>query len=173
MDSNIMNNGIILITHAPLASAMLDCVSHVYGYVPENILPMNVHRDDSTAFIHKTIMAWIENKSYDGYLILNDLYGASPFNIAKSFVDNYPLMQNKLRKITTMPPLLMLTGLSLPMLMKSVCHQNLPLEEMAHKALDGIIQCSTLLQKSIITTNNASNLNQNLNSENILNSCKT
>jgi mannose PTS system EIIA component len=137
-------NGIILLVHAPLASAMLDCVSHIYGYTPDNILAVNVNGDDSQANIHKNIQNWMAEKNYQGYLILNDLYGASPFNIAKNFVDKHFSIAN----INT--PLLMLTGLSLPMLMKAICHQNLSVHEMAQKALDGVIQCTSMLQQQLL-----------------------
>lgn len=141
-------NGIILLVHAPLAGAMLDCVSHIYGYVPDNILAVNVYGDDTQQSIHKTMQNWIEEKKYDGCLILNDLHGASPFNIGKAFIDKYQISSSN--HIQTFIPLIMLTGLSLPMLMKAICHQNLPINDMAIRSLDGVLQCSTMVKKQLI-----------------------
>jgi PTS system ascorbate-specific IIA component len=141
-------NGIILLAHAPLSSAMLDCVSHIYGYVPDNILAVNVHGDDTQQSIHKNMQIWIEEKKFDGYLILNDLHGASPFNMGKTFIEKYQF--NFSNHIQTVLPLIMLTGLSLPMLMKAICHQNLAINEMATRSLDGVLQCSTMLKKQLL-----------------------
>jgi PTS system ascorbate-specific IIA component len=141
-------NGIILLVHAPLASAMLDCVSHIYGYVPDNILAVNVHGDDTQQSIHKSIKLWIEEKRYDGYVILNDLHGASPFNMGKAFIEKYQF--NFSNHIHAVLPIIMLTGLSLPMLMKSICHQNLPVNEMAIRSLEGVLQCSSMLKKQLV-----------------------
>ncbi len=141
-------NGIILLVHAPLATAMLDCVSHIYGYVPDNILTVNVYGDDTQQSIHKTMQNWIEEKKYDGCLILNDLHGASPFNMGKAFIDKYQF--NSSNHIQTFLPLIMLTGLSLPMLMKAICHQNLPVNDMAVRSLDGVLQCSAMVKKQLI-----------------------
>jgi len=147
-------NGIILLVHAPLASAMLDCISHIYGNIPDNILPIDIHGDEPQGLVHNTINAWINHKKYDGYLILNDLYGASPFNIGKNFIDKYQLKQTNYNSINTAPSILMLTGLSLPMLMKSMCHQRLKLEDMAQKSLEGILQCSSIIKNQINTNIN-------------------
>src|SRR5687767_7551091 len=84
-------NGIIILAHANLASAMLDCVSHIYGYMPENIIAIDVKGDEQTHNIHSKMTNWINTTQYDGYLILNDLYGASPFNMGKSFIEKYDL----------------------------------------------------------------------------------
>ncbi len=148
-------NGIILLLHAPLASAMLDCVSHIYGYTPDNILALNVNGDDSQAGIHKTMQNWMNEKNYQGYLILNDLYGASPFNMAKNFIDKHFSVTN----VNT--PLLMLTGLSLPMLMKAICHQNLSVHEMAQKVLDAVTQCTTMLQQQLLKDTLVFNIKDN------------
>jgi mannose PTS system EIIA component len=155
-------NGIILLTHAPLASALLDCVNHIYGYKPENMIAINVQGDDTQNLINAKIEDWMHEKQYDGYLILNDLYGASPFNMAKNFLDknkNKDKDKDKDKDNKINPDIMLISGVNLPMLMKCVCHQNLPLEQMAQKSLDAILQCSTMLRQASISVTQPNNAN--------------
>ncbi len=135
-------NGILLLVHDPLGSAMLQCLKHIYGSIPDNILTIDVNDKDSKQLIHQRMHIWMKHKNYNGYLIINDLYGASPFNIGQSFINNLCHENNPYNVI-------MLTGLSLPMLIKAICHKNSPLEDMANKSLEGILNCSKLIKQDI------------------------
>lgn len=73
----------------------------------------------------KILEAQQQLKQYDqgqGVLILNDITGATPFNIAKQ------VESDSVRIIT---------GLNLNMLLRALTYQNLPLQELAEKTREG------------------------------------
>ncbi|KAF1028939.1 MAG: PTS system mannose-specific EIIAB component [Burkholderia plantarii] len=116
--------GILIIAHAPLATALRDCISHIYGGLPARIGSIDVLPDsDPTqvmAFAHAELARLREE---NGVLVLTDVYGATPANIAGQFA--------KLDGVRV------LAGVNLPMLVRAVCYRTTPLETLVEKALAG------------------------------------
>lgn len=71
--------GILIIAHAPLATALRDCISHIYGGVPARIGCIDVLADSDPSqvmgFAHAEIARLREE---NGVLVLTDMYGATP-----------------------------------------------------------------------------------------------
>jgi len=72
---------IILVMHEPLGHAFEACAEHVLGAKPE-LQVFDIAADDSTDEKVQALLACMRSASSDGTLILCDIYGATPFNIA-------------------------------------------------------------------------------------------
>ncbi|MFZ1712177.1 MAG: PTS fructose transporter subunit IIA [Nitrosomonas sp.] len=116
--------GILIVTHEPLGSSFLDCIEHILGKLPPQLVNYTItpQADPDKEIVElKTILLTLDQGS--GVLILTDLYGATPTNIASKL-----LQDGKVE---------CLTGLNLPMLLRAVQYQHKPLMEMISHALSG------------------------------------
>lgn len=115
--------GILIVAHAPLASALRECISHIYGGCPARIGALDVAPDQDTSELLKTAHERVEHlREVNGVLVLTDLFGATPSNIAARLVA---------------PDVRVLAGVSLPMLIKAVCYRSVPLDTLVDKVLAG------------------------------------
>jgi PTS system ascorbate-specific IIA component len=116
--------GILIIAHAPLASALKECVAHIYGGLPARIGAIDVLPDcdpaQVVAFAHSEIERLREE---NGTLVLTDMFGATPANIAS--------------RLATLPGVRVLAGVNLPMLVRGVCYRTCDLDLLVEKALAG------------------------------------
>ena len=116
--------GILIIAHAPLATALRDCLAHVYGGCPVHIGTLDVLPDCDPALVVQQATSQLESlREENGALVLTDMFGATPSNIAS--------------KLAALPEVRVLAGVNLPMLVRAVCYRTLPLEALADKALAG------------------------------------
>jgi len=116
--------GILIVTHQPLGSSLLDCIEHILGKLPPLLINYTIAPQadpDKEIANLQTILPTLDQGS--GVLILTDLYGATPANIASKL-----LQDGKVE---------CLTGLNLPMLLRAAQYQNQPLMEMIDKVLSG------------------------------------
>lgn len=125
--------GILLVTHNGLGDSLVDCVGHVMGSVPSHIRSLSVLASDNPQLKEAEGRALIEQiDSGKGVLILCDVYGATPANIAMRLCQ-----PGRVEGVA---------GVNLPMLLRvSVCSRNRPLAEMAQRALDGGRECIVLM----------------------------
>ncbi len=120
--------GILLITHNGLGDSLVDCVRHVMGDVPPNIRVLSVLADDDPQCMEdegRTLIAELD--SGKGVLLLTDLFGATPSNIA--------------RRLYRAGSVEGVAGVNLPMLLRAVCYSSKPLAEVAQKVLDSGRNC--------------------------------
>lgn len=116
--------GILIVAHAPLASALRDCLTHIYCGLPSRIGAIDVLPDTDPATVAALARNEIERlKEDNGTLVLADLYGATPSNIAS--------------RLATLPDVRVLAGVNLPMLLRAVCYRNTPLDMLVEKTLAG------------------------------------
>ncbi len=116
--------GILIIAHAPLATALRDCVAHIYGGLPARIGGIDVLPDCDPAEVILEAQAEIDRlREENGALVLTDMYGATPANIACRLADS--------------PGVRVLAGVNLPMLVRAVCYRDAPLDQLVEKALMG------------------------------------
>jgi len=116
--------GILIIAHAPLASALKECVAHIYGGLPARIGVIDVLPDSDPAQVAALAHREIERLREDnGMLVLTDMYGATPANIAS--------------RLTALPGVRVLAGVNLPMLVRGVCYRGCELDTLVEKALAG------------------------------------
>lgn len=110
--------GILVISHEPLGTALLHCTRHIFGRLPTQLAALDVIPDedpDAACRAARDLMARINDGS--GVVVLTDLYGATPSRIAASLVEPFRVV--------------VVAGVSLPMLVKALNSRRLPLEEMA------------------------------------------
>lgn len=74
--------GIVLVMHAPLATAFAQCARHVLGSPPA-LQVFDVRPDDNPDELVPRLADLLARSRSEGTLILCDIYGATPFNIAK------------------------------------------------------------------------------------------
>ena len=120
--------GILLVTHNGLGDSLVDCVRHVLGNVPHNIGVLSVLADDDPQHKENEGRALIAQlDAGDGVLLLTDMFGATPSNIARRLYQ-----PGRVEGVT---------GVNLPMLLRAVCYSGMPLAEVAQKALDSGRNC--------------------------------
>lgn len=116
--------GILIIAHAPLATALRECIAHIYGGCPARIGALDVLPDSDPVEVVARASAEIERLREDnGALVLTDMFGATPSNIAA--------------RLATVPQVRVLAGVNLPMLVRAVCYRTTPLDMLVEKALAG------------------------------------
>lgn len=120
--------GIILVTHNGLGESFVDCVKHVLGEVPNNLKVLAVlASDDPQKKLAEGLALIKQLDNGGGVLILADIYGATPSNIARQLCHAEHVMG--------------VAGVNLPMLLRVVCHPGTTLPEMAKIAIDGGREC--------------------------------
>ena len=118
-----MSNCIFIIAHAPLASALRDCAMHVYPECASSVIALDVQaqaQPEDTLAQAKQSLAGIDE---DGLLVLTDIFGATPANVAQTLVAR----QNAK----------LIAGVNLPMLYRAVCYRQEPLDALTARALTG------------------------------------
>ena len=121
-----MSVGILLVTHSGIGSALVSIANGMLrGNVPLKLEAFEVPFDaDPDALLPQASAAMRRVDGGDGVLILTDLYGASPSNLAA-----------KLSRLGT--PARRVSALNLPMLMRVMNYAELPLEELPAIAAAG------------------------------------
>ena len=137
--------GIVIVAHTPIASAMLGFAEHIYGSSPERIRAVDIAPyEDTKASFDRVMKAAYAVNSGNGILILTDVMGATPANVASKLEALGPLSG-----LNT--PVIVLAGLNLPMLMRCITHRGDGLEELAQKALvggqQGILRLGTKVEQ--------------------------
>ncbi len=120
---NPINNVIVIIAHAPLASALRQCVAHVFADRMAGVLALDVE-PDATVLQSLTqarhLMASLGNSPV---LLLTDVMGATPCNVARQLLSEQPAR--------------LVAGVNLPMLWRAVAYQHESLDALVEKALNG------------------------------------
>ena len=119
---------ILLITHNSLGESLIECARHVTGRSHSAMAAVSVKADeDVQRASSRAIQAVAQLDQGDGVLVLTDIYGATPANIAKSL-----LMPGRVEAIA---------GVNLPMLVRALSHREEPLSAVAARALSGAVEC--------------------------------
>ncbi len=123
--------GIVIVAHTPVASAMLGFIQHTFGDLPERIRAVDIppHEDIKVSF-ERVLEAANAVNTGKGILILTDVMGATPANVASK-------LESTGHSFGFTSQVIVLTGLNLPMLMRCISHRGEGLEELAQKALAG------------------------------------
>ena len=128
--------GILLITHNGLGDSLVDCVRHVMGKAPSNLKTLSVQADDDPQHKEEEGRALIAQlDTGDGVLLLVDIFGATPCNIARRLYQ-----PGRVEGVS---------GVNLPMLLSVVCYSGKPLAEIVGKALKSGCECITLVDSDL------------------------
>ena len=118
-----MNNGIFIIAHAPLASALRQCVLHVFPDAAADLAVMDVLPNMPTEETLVSARLAVAMLNRPQTLVLTDMFGATPCNVAQKVVDG---LNSRL-----------VAGVNLPMLLRAITYRNEPLDALVARALAG------------------------------------
>lgn len=116
-------NGILVIAHAPLASALRQCVLHVFPDAESHLATLDVPPNqppDETVAQARMLM---DTMGTPHTLILTDIFGATPCNVATRLVDGVRVR--------------LVTGVNLPMLLRAVSYRHESLDALVTRAMIG------------------------------------
>ncbi len=120
-------NSILIIAHAPLAHALAQCALHVFpdcaGQVAALDVQPNVSPEETLGAARISLAQLGDAPGVNGVLVLTDIFGATPCNVAQKLVDG---TRSKL-----------IAGVNLPMLLRSVSYRHEPLDALATRAVAG------------------------------------
>ncbi|MCK7575861.1 MAG: PTS fructose transporter subunit IIA [Chromatiales bacterium] len=120
-----MSVGILLVTHHPLAGDLLRIATEILGRTPLGVACCEVITDtppDDILTRCRQLAATIDQGG--GVLVLTDLYGATPCNVAQALADSCAQTR-------------VVSGLNLPMLLRTLNYAALDLDALTEKALSG------------------------------------
>ncbi len=113
--------GLLVITHNNVGGALFDAAISVLGEcpLPFEILPVSQNCDPEERY--QKALGYIEKLNQaDGVLVITDMYGSTPSNIATKLAqDNVTIV----------------TGINLPMLVRVMNYPTLSLEKLSNKAV--------------------------------------
>jgi mannose PTS system EIIA component len=120
-------NAILIIAHAPLAHALRECALHVFpdcgGHLAAIDVQPNLPPEETLATARISMDQLGRLPQVKGVLVLTDIFGATPSNVAQKLVDG---VKSRL-----------ITGVNLPMLLRSVSYRNEPLDALVSRAVVG------------------------------------
>lgn len=116
--------GILLITHGTYGEALIQNACHVFGRRPENLAQLGLSSNDDPQDLQplaERLAGLVDSGS--GVLVLTDICGASPANLAT--------VLRRPGKIEVV------AGVNLPMLLRAINYRKEPLPVLIDKALGG------------------------------------
>ncbi len=119
-------NGILLIAHAPLASALRQCVLHVFPDAQDAVVALDVQPNVPPEETLAQARMLLSQMARPQTLVVTDVFGATPCNVAQRLVDG---VRSKL-----------ITGVNLPMLLRTVSYRHESLDALISRALIGATQ---------------------------------
>jgi PTS system mannose-specific IIA component len=116
--------GILIVSHGAFGETLIHCASHVLGKRPLRVrqVGITVH-DDPEAILPQAQDLVRQLDDGDGVLVLTDMLGATPSNIATRLLEPGRVAG--------------VSGVSLPMLVRALTYRDEPLERVVDKAVSG------------------------------------
>ncbi|MBV5295967.1 MULTISPECIES: PTS sugar transporter subunit IIA [Curvibacter] len=118
-----MSNSILIIAHAPLAHALRQCALHVFPDCERDIVAVDVQPNISPEETLATARIAMTELSARDTLVLTDVFGATPCNVAQRLVDG---VHSRL-----------VAGVNLPMLLRTVTYRHESLDALVSRAVVG------------------------------------
>ena len=118
-----MTNGILIIAHAPLASALRQCVLHVFADTEPALAAFDVQPNVPPEETLAGASLALDLLATTNTLVLTDMFGATPCNVAHKLIDG---VHAKL-----------VAGVNLPMLLRCVTYRHEALDALVARALAG------------------------------------
>jgi PTS system ascorbate-specific IIA component len=116
--------GILLITHGSLGESLVQCACHVLNKRPAQLAQLGVSGQDDPLDALPLARAMLRLvDSGKGVLLLTDIFGATPSNIALKLLE-----PGRIEGVA---------GVSLPMLLRALTYRDKDMETLARKAVSG------------------------------------
>ena len=139
-----MSTSILLIAHAPLAHALRECALHVFADCGDSVVALDVQPNERPEETLAQAQILLDQLGTDSILVLTDVFGATPCNVAQRLVDG---VRSRL-----------VTGVNLPMLLRAVSYRAEPLDSVVTRAVVGGTQ--GVMQVAIAAPQNQSRRNR-------------
>ena len=117
---------VLLIAHAPLASALLSVAGHCYEEKGHLFEAIDVEPTMSPETVESLARAALARLSAPEVLVLTDVFGATPCNVAQRLADGVNIR--------------VVAGVNVPMLWRSLCYLGEPLDALVARAVSGASQ---------------------------------
>ena len=128
---------ILVMAHAPLASALKQCVQHVFPDDADAVLALDVPADEHPLQTLDAARALLRERVNEPVLVLCDVLGATPCNVATQLAKDKPIC--------------VVAGVNLPMLLRTVCYRDQEPDALAvlvqEGASQGVMQVDTAAAK--------------------------
>lgn len=119
-----MSVSLLIIAHAPLGRAVLDVAINTLGGNPIKTEVLDIDRDTEPDIQKIQAQRLVEElDEEDGVLVLTDIYGSTPSNIACALLEKENVR--------------IVTGINLPMLFRVMNYAKLDLDGLTEKAVSG------------------------------------
>lgn len=116
--------GLFLVTHGTLGESLIQCVNHVLNTRPAQIVQLGVSAQDDPLDLLPTarqMLQWVD--SGNGVLVLTDIFGATPSNIACKLLE-----PGRVEGIA---------GVNLPMLLRALTYRERDMNTLIQRAISG------------------------------------
>ena len=117
---------VLLIAHAPLASALLSVAGHCYEEKGRLFEAIDVEPTMSPETVESLARAALARLNTPEVLVLTDVFGATPCNVAQRLADGVSVR--------------VVAGVNVPMLWRSLCYLGEPLDALVARAVAGASQ---------------------------------
>ena len=114
---------ILIIAHAPLAHALRECALHVFPDCGDSVVALDIEPHAQPEASLAQARAVLDRWGGGATLVLTDVFGATPCNVAQRLVDG---ARSRL-----------VTGVNLPMLLRAVSYRAEPLDAVVDRAVAG------------------------------------
>jgi PTS system mannose-specific IIA component len=118
--------GLFIIAHAPLASSLKAVAQHVFPDCAATLEALDVEPEMTPEDIEARAAALVQRLRDPDLLILTDVFGATPCNVAQKLADGTQVK--------------VVTGVNVPMLWRSLCYAAEPLDALVARAVAGATQ---------------------------------
>jgi mannose PTS system EIIA component len=117
---------VLLIAHAPLASALLSVAGHCYEEKGHLFEAIDVEPTMSAETVEALARSALARLNSPEVLVLTDVFGATPCNVAQRLSDGVNVR--------------VVAGVNVPMLWRSLCYLGEPLDALVARAVSGASQ---------------------------------
>ena len=117
---------VLLIAHAPLASALLSVAGHCYEEKGHLFEAIDVEPSMSAETVEALARDALKRLNAPEVLVLTDVFGATPCNVAQRLSDGVSVR--------------VVAGVNVPMLWRSLCYLGDPLDALVARAMSGASQ---------------------------------
>jgi len=118
--------GLMIIAHAPLASSLKAVAAHAFPDCAHLVQALDVSSDMAPEQVEQLARDMLAGIRTPEALILTDVFGATPCNVAQRLGDGTLVR--------------VIAGVNVPMLWRSLCYLNEPLEAVVMRAMAGATQ---------------------------------
>ena len=118
--------GILIIAHAPLASALKAVAAHAYPDCARNVEALDVLPNVSVEEVDAQARLLLQRVLSPEALVFTDVFGATPCNVAQRLAEGAQVR--------------VIAGVNVPMLWRCLCYAHESLDAMAARAVNGATQ---------------------------------